>query len=192
MNHFNRRLQRRTRQLGVTLVEMMIALGVVGVLAGAGMPNLTTFHDKAAINAQFETMNSALRLARKQAMDRGELVTACALDTDSLAAGEPDCLDSGKVWTGGWLVFVDRGERGEVGEDDQVIQVYQPPQNAGAVLGTQRYLSYRASGVLLSLAAHFRFVSPGQPAVDQALPGSALVCVAKTGRPRYAEEGECR
>jgi type IV fimbrial biogenesis protein FimT len=181
----------RACQFGVTLVELMVALAVVGILAAVGIPSLRQFHDRAAINAQYETLNSALRRARSEAMARGELVTVCALDGDSLATGTPECLGSGKAWHEGWLVFIDRAERGEVDENDWIVSVHQPPANSGSVLGTQRYLTYRASGVLLSLAAHFRFVPPGQPAVDQDVPGSVMVCVNKTGKPRVAKEGTC-
>ncbi len=185
-------VHRRGRQFGVTLIELMVALAVVAILAAVGIPSLRQFHDRAAINAQYETLNSALRRARSEAMARGELVTVCALDGNSLATGTPDCLASGKAWHDGWLVFIDRGERGEVDESDRVVSVHQPPQNSGSVLGTQRYLTYRASGVLLSLAAHFRFVPPGQPALDQNVPGSVMVCVNKTGKARVAKEGICR
>lgn len=187
-----RRAQRRARQSGVTLTETVVALGIAGTLAAIGVPSFKRFHDKAAVESQYRSLESTLRRARSEATKRGELVSVCALDPDSLPAGKPDCLESGKNWSAGWLLFVDRGQRGELGEGDRLVLVQQAPANAGAVIGTQRYLTYRASGELLSIAAHFRFLPPGQPAVDEALPGSLLVCVNKPGKARVSAQGECQ
>lgn len=187
-----RGLRRSARQLGFTLIETMVALGVAGTLAAIGLPGLSQFHDKAAVEAQVEGFTSALRRARSEAVSRGELVTVCALDADSVEAGEPDCVAEGKAWSAGWLVFVDHGDRGEVGEGDKVITIVQAPANTGGAVGTQRYLTYRSSGELLSIAAHFRFLPPGAELKDVDVPGAALVCVNKPGRPRLATEGVCR
>lgn len=187
-----RSLRLAARQLGFTLIETMVALGVAGTLTAIGLPSLSQFHDKAAVEAQVQGFTSALRRARSEAVSRGELVSVCALDADSVEAGEPDCVAEGKDWSAGWLVFIDHGDRGEVGEGDKVIAVVQAPANTGGAIGTQRYLTYRASGELLSIAAHFRFLPPGAEVQDVDVPGAVLVCVNKPGRPRVAVEGVCR
>lgn len=186
-----RRAQRRARQIGVTLIETMVTLGIAGTLAAIGVPSVKQFHDKTAVESQYRSLASPLRRARSEATKRGEIVTVCALDARSLSTNEPACLERGKDWSAGWLVFVDRGERGELGEGDRVVLVHEAPANSGAVIGTQRYLSYRASGELLSIAAHFRILPPGQPAVDEPLPGSLLVCVNKPGKARVSAEDRC-
>jgi hypothetical protein len=118
-------------------------------------------------------------------------VTVCALDADSLGSEKPSCADSGKVWSGGWLMFIDQGERGDVDEGDQVLFVDATGDGVGSMVGTQRYVTYRWSGELLGIAGHFRFLPPGQPAVDLPVEGSALVCVNKPGKPRVAKEAQC-
>jgi type IV fimbrial biogenesis protein FimT len=148
-------------------------------------------HDKAAVDSQVGVFNSALRRARSEAITRGETVTVCALDVDSLKAEKPACLDSGKDWTGGWMTFVDRGERGDVEEEDDVLWVDAAPSGVGPMVGTQRHVTYRWSGELLGIAAHFRFLPPGEPAVDAPVEGSALVCVNKPGKPRVSKEAQC-
>lgn len=190
------KLQRRSRpcrgrQLGVTLIELLMALGIAAVLTTMALPSLAGWRAKTAVDTQVQGFNSALRRARSEAMTRGEPVTLCALDADSLSDEKPSCADSGKDWSGGWLMFVDRGERGDVDDEDQILFVDAAADRVGSMVGTQRYLTYRWSGELLGMAAHFRFLPPGEPAVDAPVEGSALVCVNKPGKPRVAKEAQC-
>lgn len=185
------RPQFRVRQRGFSLVEGLVATAITATLAAVGVPNLQQFRDKQAIDAQFERLSASLRLARSEALTRDEVVSVCAIDPDTADSDEPECRSGSKDWSSGWLVFVDRDQRGRVDDGDLVLKVHQTPAGSGAVLGTQRYLSYRQAGVMLSIAAHFRFIPPGQPVVDDAVPGSALVCVNKPGKARMAKTPDC-
>lgn len=186
-----RGVQRRVRQLGLTMVETLVALGIAGIVAALGLPALGDLRTKSVIESQVAVFQSALRRTRGEAIRREEPVTVCALDRDSVASEKPRCLSSGKDWSAGWLIFVDRGRRGEVNEGDRIVLVEASVGHVGALVGTHRYLTYRASGELLSLAAHFRFVPEGRPVVDQAVEDSALVCVNKPGKPRLSKASTC-
>jgi type IV fimbrial biogenesis protein FimT len=186
-----RRWRCHVRQLGVTLIEAMVTLAIAGILTTVAVPGLTSMRAKAAVETQVGSFSSALRRARSEAITRGEVVTACALDVDSLDADKPACIPLGKDWTGGWIVFVDRDERGTVDEEDDVLWVDAAPSGIGPMVGTQRYVTYRWSGELLGIAAHFRFLPPGALAVDTPVEGSALVCVNKPGKPRVSKEPQC-
>jgi type IV fimbrial biogenesis protein FimT len=191
MRAIARHALRRARQHGVTLIETLAVTGIAAVLAAVGIPSLSQFRDSVAVQAQVQSLNSALRRARSEAITHGALVTVCALDPETAGTDAPDCVPTGKDWSAGWLVFIDHGQRGEVGQADKVIKIEAALPNAGSLVGTTRYLTYRASGELLSTAAHFRALPPGQPAVDSALPGSLLICVNKPGKARVAERGVC-
>jgi type IV fimbrial biogenesis protein FimT len=188
---YGRRWRTRGRQHGVTLVESLVSLAVAGVLTTMAVPSLKAMHGRSAVDAQVNAFTSALRRARSAAISRGETVTVCALDPDSLGGEEPACLTSQGDWSGGWIVFVDRGERGEIEEEDDLLWVDAAPSGVGPMVGTQRYLTYRWSGELLGIAAHFRFLPPGEPFVDAPVKGSALVCVNKPGKPRVSRQGQC-
>ncbi|MEK8029393.1 GspH/FimT family pseudopilin [Ideonella sp. DXS29W] len=190
-NYLRRDCRIPKAQRGVTLIETLASLAVAGVLATMGVPSMNQFKASAAVNAQMAELESAIHRARLVATTRGELVSICALDAESLKLGEPDCVATGKDWSAGWLVFVDRGERGTVGEADQILAIREAPTGAGGLIATTRYLTYRASGELLSIAAHFRAVPQGQPLLDQELPGSKLMCVNKPGNTRVATVGKC-
>lgn len=191
MNRPTRSLQTSRQQRGFSLVEGLVATAITATLAAVGVPNLQQFRDAQAIDAQFERLNASLRLARSESLTRDEVVSVCAADPATVDSDSPECRRGSKDWSGGWLVFVDRGQRGQVDEGDLVLKVHQPPAGSGSVLGTQRYLTYRPAGVMLSIAAHFRFIPPGQPVVDEAVPGSALVCVNKPGKARMAKTPDC-
>lgn len=188
---YGRRWRTRGRQHGVTLVESLVSVAVAGLLTTMAVPSLKAMHSKAAVDTQVNAFTSALRRARSTAISRGETVTVCALDPDSLSAGKPACMPTGDDWSGGWMVFIDREERGEVDEGDDLLSVDAAPSGVGPVVGTQRYMTYRWSGELLGLAAHFRFLPPGERAVDAPVEGAALVCVNKPGKPRVSRQEQC-
>lgn len=184
--------RRRARHAGATLVELAVVLGIVGILAMVAVPSLNQFLGRAAVDAEVKELESGIHLARVVAMTRGELVTICALDGDSVVAGHLDCVAEGHDWSAGWLVFIDHGERGEVGPGDQIVKIRQAVASGASLVATTRYLTYRSNGGLLSLAAHFRALPPGALPVDLPLPGSALLCVNKPGNPRAAADDWCR
>jgi hypothetical protein len=101
-------------------------------------------------------------------------------------------IASGHDWSAGWLVFLDRGERGEVGPGDSIVSIRQATASGGSLVATTRYLTYRVNGLLLSPAAHFRALPLGVPPVDMPVSGSALLCVNKPGNPRATSEDWCR
>lgn len=187
----NRRALGRAIQSGFTLVELCIALTIAGILVGVAMPAMTSFHARTAVAAQANGLMSALRLAKQEAMARGELVSVCALDPATADSAEPACLPSGRDWSAGWVVFIDRGQRGDIGDGDRVVSLHQAGDNKGGALGTLRYVTFRPAGAMLSISSHFRFLPPGEPLDDVAVEGSALVCVNKTGRPRLTDSDDC-
>lgn len=184
------RVGRHAAQTGFTLVELCVAMAVAAILVAVAVPAMASFHGRTVVSAQAQGLMSALRLARQEAMSRGELVSVCAMDPASVESGEPDCLASGQDWSAGWLVFIDRDRRGEIGANDRVVSIHQAGANKGVATATLRYVTFRPAGEMLSIASHFRFIPPGQSEGETA--GSVLVCVNKTGRPRLAGADSCR
>jgi type IV fimbrial biogenesis protein FimT len=175
---------------GFTLIEFAIVIAIAAILIGVAAPDLRRGEGARAIAAQSAEFMSGLRFARAEAMKRGEAVTVCAADA---AAASQRCAGSGPFaptdWRGGWLVFVDRGERGSIEGGDQLLRVQQPLRRSGGVAGTRASITYSAAGFSVDAASHFLFVAPaldsGQP------PAELLVCVSKQGRPRLAPGSVC-
>jgi type IV fimbrial biogenesis protein FimT len=168
---------------GFSLVETMATLSIVSTLAAVGLPNLNGLVQERAAQAGSEAFRSAVRLARNEAVRRGETLTLCARDPKGGDASQT-CAPRGTDWSAGWLLFIDRGERGVVEAGDRILRVHQPGAAAGQVLGSTGRLSFQPTGISFNAASNFRFVPPGQAADDDRV---VLLCLNKSGRARVSE-----
>lgn len=110
-----------TRSRGLTLLEMLIVLGILGIIAAAGVPSLIDTMNRMAVNSAARLFTSALSLARSEAVKRGRNVSICP------SASGTDCAAG--TWADGWIVFVDangdaNGAAGSVDAGDEVLRVY--------------------------------------------------------------------
>jgi len=83
---------------GFTLVELLVALVIAGLLISAGVPRLSSVFTAFSASSSADELVSALAFARGQAIYRQEAVSVCS--------GTSNCTGS-NTWTGGWIVFVD-------------------------------------------------------------------------------------
>lgn len=128
----------RSKQQGFTLLELMAAVAVLGILISVGIPSffssirsnrLTTYHN------EFVT---SLNFARSEAVKRGMSVSMRKLDTDS-ASG------TGAVagWESGWDVFtdVDSDGRFDTGADE-LLRTYSPLQTGYTLRGNTNFANF--------------------------------------------------
>ena len=83
---------------GFTLVELLVALVIAGLLISAGIPRLADVFNDFSASSSADELVSTLAYARGQAIYRQEPVSVCS--------GTTSCSGS-KTWTTGWIVFVD-------------------------------------------------------------------------------------
>jgi len=67
--------QTRKSARGFTLVELLIALAILGLLLGVGAPQFSSFIQARSVQAEAKRLTSILRLARSEARARGATVT---------------------------------------------------------------------------------------------------------------------
>src|SRR5687768_17503929 len=84
---------------GLTLLEMLVALAILGIMAAVGVPSLMDTVNRMAVTSAARTISSSLSLARSEAVKRGADVSICP------SADGTDCESDN--WAGGWIVFVD-------------------------------------------------------------------------------------
>ena len=123
MNH--RALKAST---GFTLLELMTAIAVLGVLLAIGVPS---FRDAIANNrttTQANTLVSALNLARSEASKRGMAVSLCTAEDD-----DGDACGDDTDWSRGWILFTDAiGVAGQIDAGapaDEILQRFPAADN---------------------------------------------------------------
>jgi len=86
-----------TSQRGFTIVEIMVALAVAGILIGLAAPAFNEFIAQRRLTAQVNDLMVAVQYARSEAGRRGERVSLQAIDAD----------DDTNEWGAGYCVVVD-------------------------------------------------------------------------------------
>ena len=176
----------RTFGLGLSLLELLVVLGLVGVLASLAVPSMGALLLKRSVHSPAEALVADLRLARSEAVKRAHTVVMCSsLDGQACSASA--------AWLEGWIVFADRdGDRRlDAGED--LIRVQQRltglssvasinPQNDNA------YFVYQPTGLARSAAQTLVFKPQGSAVA------SRVVCISMQGRPtlRPEEWSDCK
>ncbi len=128
---------------GFTLVELMITLAVGILILSIGIPAFTNLMSGNRATAYANDLVGALRLARSEAVKRGEGVTVCASN-----AAYSEC--DGNNWANGWLVFTDPdNDRTYTAGTDDLIRVWTAPEGGIVFTGTTpNSIRFLASGEL--------------------------------------------
>lgn len=129
-----------SRQQGLTLVELMVTLAVAIILIAVGMPLFTGLAGSNRATTQANSLVSALKLARSEAVKRADSVTVCSNDGGA-------CGGAGD-WANGWLVHTDVNDSGGF--------------DAGDVLRTWDALAASSSVDLTPDAAEVTFFATGE------------------------------
>lgn len=171
---------RPASQMGMTLVELLITVAVVGVLMAVGVPEMQSFLQRRALDAQVDTFMNSLRFARSEALKAGTRVSMCI--SSNPAAATPACSASGADgWAAGWIVFRDLDGDGAVDNGtDIILRVQQSlTRQSGGIANSAATITFASNGLVPGGAANFRF----QPKTGQSSSGKSI-CMAITGRPR--------
>lgn len=87
------------RQRGLTLLELLTAMVVLGILAAIAIPSFEQVTASNQLAADTNELVASMQQARSAAITRGENVTICASDA-ALAA-----CSGGANWGAGWVVL---------------------------------------------------------------------------------------
>lgn len=159
---------------GVTLVEFMVALLVVGVLAGLAIPSFRSMLVRRQVDLAVGILLTDFSFARSEAIKRGHSVTICQ------SASGQDCDASPGSWHQGWIVFDNPQGLDTVGTHTIL-------RRQGRVEGitalaheiparTERYIHYRPSGIAPGYDNRFIVTA------DATLTGGARLVCLKLGR----------
>ena len=126
------------RELGFTLIELMVTLAMVAILMTVAVPSFTTFQRNAELTSFSNSLLSGINAARGEAMKRGRNAMVVPKDGD---------------WNKGWTVFVDVNRDGVYDETTDITVLrreaapsYLTVTNTAVTPADSLYIMYDASG----------------------------------------------
>ncbi len=115
----------RQVQQGFTLVEMVVAMGLLAVIVAFAAPSFADMARRQRVEAFKDSVIGAIQLARTEAIRLGEPVVLRRIQPCPEAS-------SNSEWRCGWRMFADANDNQIHDEDETLLQNVQTP--AGVVL----------------------------------------------------------
>lgn len=160
------------KQAGVTLIEQIMVVAVLGVLAAIAAPSLARLLRRNQVQLAQAEFIAALQHARGTAAVSGRSTLLCPSRDGARCSGETR-------WESGWLIGHDPARKGQ----PDAAPLRSGPGYAGiTILGDdgRRFVRFQSDGSASGTTNTLRICRRGQP--DQAL----VVVVANSGRVRGA------
>jgi type IV fimbrial biogenesis protein FimT len=104
------------RQQGFTIVELMITVGIAGIVLMIAVPNMSEFIKNERLTTATNTLISDLMLARSKAVEMNQPVILCP------SSNQTSCTETD--YDDGWIVWVDGNNDGII-ESGDLIKVQQ-------------------------------------------------------------------
>jgi len=128
---------------GVTLIELMTAIAVIGLLLALATPTFREFTRNNSVVATQNDLVTAFNLARSEALRRNRPVSVCSSANGTTCGDEED-------WNIGWLAFTDRGTAGQINAaaGDELLQAWQSPNTTLLLLSDgNSFIRYLPTGM---------------------------------------------
>lgn len=139
------------KQLGFTLIEVMVVIIIVGILASIAAPSLSTLMKNNRLKAQMFDMLGSINIARSEAVKRKAQTVLCR--SANPTAGSPTCGGTSQTWTSGWIVYAkgDDATDAYVSTTDTIIGIGNAAEADVEVMSNatgNNYLIYNTDGTL--------------------------------------------
>lgn len=158
---------------GLTLLELLVAIAVMGVLLGIGVPSFQNLQRRMRADTTFNVLTASLAVARGTAVKIHSSVSVCP-------SSDGRFCRSDAVWDHGWIVFKDPARGKQPASADAILHRFERVSRGLAVRSTvgRTRVRYDASGMSRGSNVTIRFCSTS----DHHHVGS--VVVNNAGRPR--------
>jgi type IV fimbrial biogenesis protein FimT len=104
------------RQLGLTMIELVIVMTTVGVLLALAIPSYRYVTTANRIASEVNGLLGDLQYARAEAIREGQTVSACTSSNGTSCSTSPN-------WQSGWIVFADANGNGTVDAGETVLRI---------------------------------------------------------------------
>ena len=91
------------RSAGFSIFELVIVVGIAGILAAIGTSSFKYVTTANRISAETNGLLGDLQFARSEAQKEGQYITLCPANLTGTACASPGTTN----WSVGWIVFVD-------------------------------------------------------------------------------------
>lgn len=177
----------RPHPQGLTTVELLLTLGILGLLAGLAAPGFGRLMDRWQVQQSVDALRATLYLARSEAIKRGGRIGI--QKNPNLTEGCTQA-QTNEEWGCGWFVFEDANNDGKWQKTEAKLHGTAPPtrvtvihRSGGSSIRVDRF------GKMSGLNAKGFTVSPTSEGV--ASTATRGLCMATGGRIRITEEVPC-
>jgi type IV fimbrial biogenesis protein FimT len=168
------------RQQGLTLIELMIGVGLAGLLLSMAVPALDLFVLNARQTAAINELVSSMHVARSTAVTTNARVTLCA-------SASGDACD-GATWNDGWIVFRDPDSDQSVDANETIVASTGAPAATVRIRSNEfpQFITYRPNGRVMNASLNG---SPGAFTVcdKRGAERAKVMLIDLSGRPRQSK-----
>jgi len=108
----NKLLLRTSNQRGMTLIELILVIAIIGILFNIGLPAFDDLINRSKLYSELSQLRGTLQLARKTAVTQSKKVTLCpTVDGQTCSRG----------WSDGYMAFVDDNQDRIFNAGDQLL-----------------------------------------------------------------------
>lgn len=97
-----KKIKKISNQKGMTLVEMMIAVSILGILASVAVPNMMDLLKDAKLSSQSDLLITSLNNARLEAIKQKKDIIFCPANNANTATA---CSTNSVDWSNGWIII---------------------------------------------------------------------------------------